>query len=582
MALFSRFKSSLTYPIAATLMLVTVVPVALVGYALADYNREHLTTLEKQSLTRQAVNLANEASVYLAAQQNRLDSIVLALRAIASMKHDVEADLLRNTAERSNRAFLYLQISDSGGDGAFVRDPSLSDDLASRLAAAIGTVHRKALDGEKFSILVVDLPKNYPTVEVLGLPILSAKGTVRGSLTAVLDLTPVQRRLMESATGGQNVTFFDAQGLVIIASRPSIKGTDISGSPLVADFKRSPVRLTRVFASADHLDNEILVGSVAGVEGTGWGIIVERSMADAFAPVRGMLMRTVIVSGIAGLVALAIGFLFARRLIRPIQELDKVSSQIAEGNLAVRAPVTGADEIAHLADNFNHMAGSVDGLVRRLKQALRQNQELFLATIRTLAAAIDAKDPYTRGHSERVSSFSMAIARHLGLNQEEVFRVRIAAILHDVGKLGIQDGILNKPSGLTSEEFEVMQQHPKIGAQIMAPIPMLKDIIPGIRNHHETWNGAGYPDGLEGEAIPMVARIIGVADTFDAMTTTRPYQKAMSLSFVLDKMRAMSGTRFAPEVVSALVAAVETGDITQPEPRTTPSESQHDPHQEVS
>jgi putative nucleotidyltransferase with HDIG domain len=241
----------------------------------------------------------------------------------------------------------------------------------------------------------------------------------------------------------------------------------------------------------------------------------------------------------------------------------------------VRSSIKRQDEIGQLASNFNHMAGSIEALVRRLKQALRQNQELFLETIRTLAAAIDAKDRYTRGHSERVSSYSMAIARHLGLNQEEVFRVRIASILHDVGKLGVRDGILNKPGGLTEEEFAVMRQHPDIGAQIMSPIRMLKDIIPGIRNHHETWDGKGYPDQLQGEEIPMVARIIGVADTFDAMTTTRPYQKAMELDYVLKKMRSMSGTRFDPAVVEALLAAVQAGDVTPP-PRPVADEPVHD------
>ena len=219
-----------------------------------------------------------------------------------------------------------------------------------------------------------------------------------------------------------------------------------------------------------------------------------------------------------------------------------------------------------VGSNFNDMAGNIEALVRRLKQALRQNQELFLETIKTLAAAIDAKDQYTHGHSERVSSFSMAISRHLGLTQEEVFRVHIAAILHDVGKLGIRESILNKPGGLSDEEFDIMRQHPSIGAQIMSPIRMLKDIIPGIRNHHETWNGKGYPDQLNGEEIPMVARIIGVADTFDAMTTTRPYQQAMTLDYVLDKMRSMSGTRFDPVVIDAFIAAVEAGDITPPAP----------------
>jgi HD-GYP domain-containing protein (c-di-GMP phosphodiesterase class II) len=210
------------------------------------------------------------------------------------------------------------------------------------------------------------------------------------------------------------------------------------------------------------------------------------------------------------------------------------------------------------------MAGNIEALVRRLKKALRQNQELFLETIKTLAAAIDAKDPYTRGHSDRVCSYSMAISRHLGMSQEEVFRVHIAAILHDVGKLGVRESILNKPGGLSDEEFEVMRQHPAIGAQIMSPIRMLKDIIPGIRNHHETWDGKGYPDQLKGEEIPVVARIIGIADTFDAMTTNRPYQHAMTLDYVLAKMRSMAGSRFDPVVLDAFNAAVEEGDISPP------------------
>jgi putative nucleotidyltransferase with HDIG domain len=292
--------------------------------------------------------------------------------------------------------------------------------------------------------------------------------------------------------------------------------------------------------------------------------VVERAAADAFAPIRVMQNRTMVVSALAALVALAIGLGMSRRLIGPIQGLASVSSEIAEGNLAVRSDVRGSDELGRLSSNFNNMAGSIEALVRRLRQALRQNQELFLETIRTLAAAIDAKDPYTRGHSERVSSYSMAIARHLDLEQDEVFRIRIAAILHDVGKLGVRDSILNKPGGLSEDEYRIMRRHPDIGAQIMTPIRMLKDIIPGIRNHHETWDGNGYPDGLAGDEIPLVARIIGAADTFDAMTTNRPYQRAMPLDYVLDKMRGMSGSRFDPQIVDALLAAVDAGDVTPP------------------
>jgi putative nucleotidyltransferase with HDIG domain len=364
----------------------------------------------------------------------------------------------------------------------------------------------------------------------------------------------------------------DNTGRVIISSRPDIRRSNLSDLPLVRDFLASRQRLTLTYEHPLFQAGEVL-GSMAPTGVLGWGVLMERPAAEAYAPVLASQWRTLGLTALAAMIALGIGFGLSRRLITPLQELAATTSQVAEGNLTVRAKVHGEDEIALLADNFNNMAGNIEALVRKLRLALRQNQELFLETIRTLAAAIDAKDPYTRGHSERVASYSMAISRHLGLSQEEVFRVHIAAILHDVGKLGVRDGILNKPGGLSDEEFEVMRQHPAIGAQIMSPIRMLKDIIPGIRNHHETWDGTGYPDRLKGDEIPMVARIIGVSDTFDAMTTTRPYQQAMTLDYVLAKMRSMVGSRFDPLVIDAFMAAVEAGDISPPIQESQPAAS---------
>lgn len=563
MQLLKRFKSSLIYPITLTLVLVTVLPVALVGSFLASYNREHLRTFEKQSLTRQVVNLTSEISLQLASRQAGLDGIARVFRTMRIKGDAQRAELLRAAAEDSHRVLLYLQIAGKDGNGAFVRDPALGDDVATALASSLGEAHRAALSGENSKILRLDLPGAHSPLLVSGMALEGPSGTIEETLTAVLDLGPIIDRMRETATGGQFVELFDEQGRAIASAPGKIRGGDLSSSPLVADFLQTPVRLTRIYTSPNRSDP--VVGSVAGIAETGWGLIVERSTKEAFAPVRGMLMRTWIVSALAGLVALGIAIFMARRLTSPIEELDRVSTEIADGNFTVRAPVEGQHEIAHLASNFNNMAGNVEALVRRLRQALRQNQELFLETIRTLATAIDAKDPYTRGHSERVSAYSMAIARQLDLGQEQLFRIRISAILHDVGKLGVRESILNKPGGLTEEEFAVMRRHPEIGAQIMAPIRTLKDIIPGIRNHHETWNGAGYPDGLKGEEIPLVARIIGVADTFDAMTTTRPYQQAMTLGYVMDKMKGMAGTRYDPQVISALAGAVDCGDISPPD-----------------
>jgi putative nucleotidyltransferase with HDIG domain len=577
MGFWARFRSSLTYPIAATLVLVTVVPVTLVGLLLAAENREHLTTIEKQYLGRQAVSLAGEVSLFFGGHRTQLESTVRALGRDSRFDREFFVRLLRGIASERNRAFRYLEVRTAGSEGTYVTslDPSASAVLSERVV----TIHEQTLAQGELTELEEHLP-GLPSGAVLySFALRSEDGTAWGTFSGAVDLAPLERRFDENASGGLIVSLIDGQGRVVASSQPDVRGKDLSASPLVRDFLQNPLRLTRTYDHpVDPGAGEVL-GSAAPVTGLGWGIIMERPTAEAFATVRSMQQRTVMMTAIAAIIALAIGFALSRRLTGPIQRLADVSSEMGDGNLAVRSDIGGQDEIARLAGNFNDMAGNIENLVRRLKQALRQNQELFLETIQTLATAIDAKDPYTRGHSERVSSYAMATARHLGLMQEEVFRVRISAILHDVGKLGIRDTILNKPGGLTEDEFDAMRRHVEIGAQIMSPIKMLKDVIPGIRNHHETWDGTGYPDGLRGDEIPLVARIIGVADTFDAMTTTRPYQKAMTLEYVLAKMKSMSGSRFDPRVVDSFLTAVAAGDITPPEPSSPPPDT---PTQEVS
>jgi HD-GYP domain-containing protein (c-di-GMP phosphodiesterase class II) len=186
---------------------------------------------------------------------------------------------------------------------------------------------------------------------------------------------------------------------------------------------------------------------------------------------------------------------------------------------------------------------------------------LFVGTVKALAAAIDGKDRYTRGHSERVARFSIAIAEQLGLPDAEIEALRISALLHDVGKIGIDDKVLKKPSKLTNEEFEIMKTHPQKGFKIMSQIPAMREFLPGMYMHHEMINGEGYPQGLSGDEIPMQARIVSVADTFDAMTTDRPYQKAMELDEALALIKTYVGTRYDERVVDALVSACESGRV---------------------
>jgi putative nucleotidyltransferase with HDIG domain len=184
-----------------------------------------------------------------------------------------------------------------------------------------------------------------------------------------------------------------------------------------------------------------------------------------------------------------------------------------------------------------------------------------MGSIQMLAGAVDEKDPYTRGHSDRVTRYSVLIARELGLPNDTVETIRISAQLHDVGKIGIEDRILKKPGALTPEEFEIMKTHTTKGANILRPVEQLREMLPGIELHHESLDGRGYPHGLKGEQIPLLARIITVADVFDAMTTNRPYQAAMEPDYVIRIITSLVHTKFDPHAVAALTAVHRRSEL---------------------
>ncbi|MDE0910137.1 MAG: response regulator [Myxococcota bacterium] len=209
------------------------------------------------------------------------------------------------------------------------------------------------------------------------------------------------------------------------------------------------------------------------------------------------------------------------------------------------------------------MNRNLEGKVRqRTKQLALKNQELstaYIQTIRALAEAIDAKDHYTRGHSERVAVYASRMARRMNMRKELVERVYFSGLLHDVGKIGIPDAIITKPSRLSKEEYLEMQKHPEIGAKILEPVQFLKHIIPCVRHHHEWFDGSssGYPMRLAGDQIPQPSRIIVVADTVEAMTSDRPYRKALPLDVVVRELHKYSGTQFDPKCVEAFLSLLE-------------------------
>jgi len=205
------------------------------------------------------------------------------------------------------------------------------------------------------------------------------------------------------------------------------------------------------------------------------------------------------------------------------------------------------------------MNRNLEGKVReRTKQLAEKHQELrtaYVQTIRALAEAVDAKDAYTRGHSERVGVYASKIAREMGFQKDLIERVYIAGLLHDVGKIGVRDSVITKPDRLTPEEYDEIKQHPAIGAKILEPVDFLADVTPCVRHHHEWFDGSdrGYPDRLRGDAIPLPSRIILVADTVEAMTSDRPYRKALSLDVVYSELTKYSGSQFDPVCVDAFL-----------------------------
>jgi len=259
-------------------------------------------------------------------------------------------------------------------------------------------------------------------------------------------------------------------------------------------------------------------------------------------------------AGAVGLVlAVGLSFWLARGLSRDVSRVVVGALEIARGRFGRQVPVTRRDEIGELAYTFNHMSRELASYDEENKRLIAALEAGYLATISSLASTIDAKDPYTRGHSQRVSYWSVEIGREMGLDGADLKALEYGGLLHDIGKIGIAEPILRKAAMLTPEEMTVMREHPAIGAEILKDVDFLREAARAVRNHHERWDGTGYPDGLVGDAIPIVARIVNAADTWDACRSHRPYQQAMSVEDALGVMERLRGSQIDPAVHEALV-----------------------------
>lgn len=258
---------------------------------------------------------------------------------------------------------------------------------------------------------------------------------------------------------------------------------------------------------------------------------------------------------LSSLIGLLLIIYNTRSIVRPIDKITDSALRVSSGDWAYRFDIKGGgEEIEHLSIAVNRMRNTILGQVDELDR-------LFRGTITALAAAVDAKSPWTRGHSERVTSYSLAVGAELGLPETDLRTLELAALLHDIGKIGTYEAILDKAGKLTEEELKIIRQHPSKGAEILSPIKQLKGIVPLVKGHHESYDGSGYPDGLKGEKIPIMARILAVCDSYDAMAADRPYRKGRNKGESVAELKRCAGTQFDPEVVNTFVADKEFGDM---------------------
>jgi len=294
----------------------------------------------------------------------------------------------------------------------------------------------------------------------------------------------------------------------------------------------------------------------AGESGDGFTLRSLLSLDAAAAPVQVVLQRVFWSAGLISLaVAIALGAFSSRSIVQPLAAVVNRLRQSGKTGVLPEFPAgeRGVREILELTDSFNHAAASIREGQEHLVRA-------YVEFVSSLASALDARDPYTAGHSLRVSEYSCAIARAMNVEQQEHELIRVGALLHDIGKIGISDAVLQKQERLTPEEEALIRQHPVIGRKILECVHGFEAYLPVVELHHENWDGSGYPHGLKSEKTPRTARIVKVADAYDAMTSDRPYRRGMGHEQAIGILEKHAGTQFDVAVVRAFVTL---GDIIQ-------------------
>ena len=569
----STRKLRILWIVMGALLLVSVTPLWLYHRQVITLSEEKLQDTERVQQSEITRSLASET---LQAEQSLHEELqsqrqVLALTGwienVDDPTHAPQLSRLLQDFVENNSNILYVTAvnkqakGQSAGSFRADQDPFVEVALKRAFTASIEQLN---FVSEPFG-----LGKNNRPALVMSVPLL-ADGQFTGMFASVVSIDRLVRRIQDASVRDRTVYIVDMHGHIV--AYPNMKefvtGQDVTAfSPVVKQVRELPqdLRATETMRFSLPAPGKVgsveMIGTYSTIPELRWVVIAQRGLDNARldAGVKELTAQALSFVVVVTFVALLFGYLLAVGITRPIRGLVESTRAMSRAEFHERVEVRGAAEIGELADTFNQMAGHIEQYVDKLRLAAEENHELFLGSIRMLAAAIDEKDPYTRGHSGRVARYSTIIGQGLGMNAEDLDRLRVAALLHDVGKIGVDDRVLKKPGKLTDEEFDLMKQHTIKGANIMRPVGQLKDVLPGIELHHERMDGKGYPYGLPAEQIPLMARIIAVADTLDAITTNRPYQSAMDLDFAIERIRSLSISRFDPLVVAALEKAVREG-----------------------
>jgi len=557
------------YVILGVLLIISIVPMYFYSAQVEAINRDRLKTNEMLLQNTVTRSLADDLSQHERSQRMMLANLSSAIQVASGGdigEQNIEAPelraLLENFVSSSDEiAYATLLNSDAKGisAGRIAPDAFLQRELERAYAAA--------RDGRVYNgqALVVGEGKAARTVFLVASPVLYGQRFL-GMIASVVDLQFLIRRLKEVSGGGLTPYVVDSQGRLVAAATPEFAtGQDMKNLDIVKTFveggNKAQFAETREFNIGSGPGRIEMLGTFSAVTSLNWAVVVQKPRAEAYRGVLEMQRTARLLAVLAVLLSIGVSIFAARRITNPLQVLTESSRALARGDFSQRVHLWSRTEIGELAQTFNTMSEELERFVEDLKRAAEENRELFMGSIQMLAGAVDEKDPYTRGHSDRVTRYSLLIAKEMNLPSTFMETLQISAQLHDVGKIGIEDHILKKPGALTEEEFEVMKTHTTKGANILRPVTQLAEMLPGIELHHEALDGRGYPYGLKGEQIPLLARVIAVADTFDALTTNRPYQQAHTPEQALQIIKNLAGKRLDPAAVVALLSVYERGEI---------------------